>query len=373
MNIVYLIKQIHSIGGIEKITIQKMNWLAEHSHNVWLITTDQNNQNISFRIDPRINLIDLNINYNLQKKRNILSRIYHGLLNKIKHINKLQNHIDVIKPNVIISTLGNETGIVPNLNTNAIYIAEFHSTKGYFENRKQKGLRKFIDKYMIKQLHRQIKRYDYFVVLSQSEIPLWNTPNIKAIPNFSEQPHFHNTINNCKKRVIAVGRLSTEKDFVTLVDIWYLTNARKKNWHLEIFGDGNERKSIENRINELELNDSISLKGFCTDYNIIYKDASLLLMTSIFEGFGLVLTEAHNYGVPTITFECNPGIKDIVINGINGYVIAPRDKVEYAKTVDKVLANNSLLTQLQKGAYDNSHRFDKDIIMNQWIALFQSK
>src|SRR5690606_34771682 len=138
-----------------------------------------------------------------------------------------------------------------------------------------------------------------------------------------------------KKEITAIGRLSKEKGFSDLIDVFKLVNERYPNWHLNIVGDGMEKDNIKKKIKENNLDEVITMHGFKDkqELNEILLNTSIYVMTSYTESFGLVLIEAMSYGVPCISFDSARGPLEIIDNNVNGYIIKNRDKEEMTNKI----------------------------------------
>ena len=175
---------------------------------------------------------------------------------------------------------------------------------------------------------------------------LFNEKNIKCkcvyIPNFISEVKEQTT--NLNNNLISVGRLSKEKGFSDLIDVFKLLNIDTK---LNIIGDGVEKTNLINKIRKYNLDDKIILHGFQNqDYiNNLYLDSSIYLMTSYTESFGLVLLEAMSLGVVPIAFDSASGAKEIIKDKYNGYLIKNRDKKEMANTIKYLLNNKDKLKE----------------------------
>ena len=121
---------------------------------------------------------------------------------------------------------------------------------------------------------------------------------------------------------------------------------------MNIIGDGSEKQNLQNKINELNLQNKIFLCGtkLSDELEKEYLNSSIYLMTSFSESFGLVLVEAASYGLPLIAFDSAQGAKEIINNNKNGFLIPNRDKNQFAEKIDEII-NNS---ELQKSLSENS-------------------
>ena len=164
-----------------------------------------------------------------------------------------------------------------------------------------------------------LKDYDALVILSHAEFSIWQRYHnfVRVIPNFLPQIPSLNTTYS-QKVALSVGRLSKEKGFLRLLDIWKILAQNKKfecefqKWQLIIVGDGVLKKELESKIKALNLQESVILKPFTKQIEKEYLSASIYAMTSHFEGFGMVLAEASSYALPCVAFDVKTGPSDII-------------------------------------------------------------
>ena len=225
---------------------------------------------------------------------------------------------------------------------------------------------------------RYLKRYDYFdtlVLIATGEIDFWKKhhKSVAIIPNFLPNISNLNT-NYSQKVVVSVGRLSKEKGFLRLIDIWKLIqdSSEFKDWKLHIVGDGELKEKIENKIKDLNLTNSIILKPFTKDVESEYLSASIYAMTSHFEGFGMVLIEAQSYALPTISFDIATGPRDIIEDDKSGYLIKDNDLNKYATKLKTLMQDESLRAKMgAKSKEIVKSKFSKEVVMKQWMELFE--
>ncbi|WP_338433727.1 glycosyltransferase family 4 protein [Campylobacter vicugnae] len=216
-----------------------------------------------------------------------------------------------------------------------------------------------------------------FVLLSSQELDNYKTKypnaNFYIIPNFLPNISNLNT-NYSQKVVVSVGRLSKEKGFLRLIDIWKLIqdSSEFKDWKLHIVGDGELKEKIENKIKDLNLTNSIILKPFTKDVESEYLSASIYAMTSHFEGLPMVLIEAQSYALPTISFDIATGPRDIIEDEKSGYLIKDNDLNEYATKLKTLMQDESLRAKMgAKSKEIVKSKFSKEVVMKQWMELFE--
>lgn len=215
------------------------------------------------------------------------------------------------------------------------------------------------------------KRFPKFVVLTNGNLKEWNLNNIVVIPNplpfnGSEQ----STLIN--KKVLVVGKQSYQKGYDRLLDIWSLVSKKFPNWTLEVYGKLDESLELELKVKELKIDETIRFNPPVKNIQQKYKEASIYVMTSRFEGFGMVLIEAMSYGVPCISFDCPYGPGDIIKDQEDGFLIENGNIELFADKLICLMRDMKLRKQLGTNGIKNVKRFGVSEIMKEWDVLFNS-
>ena len=170
--------------------------------------------------------------------------------------------------------------------------------------------------------------------------------------------------------MIFIGRLVEDKGIKYLLKIWETFKKTENNWSLTIIGKGPLQEFIENEIKNRKIKD-IQLLGTKKNVSPYLENASILLMTSIFEGFPLVLSEAMSRGCVPIAFNSFSSIKDIIDHKINGILIPPFDIKLYVKSLLYITHNQFILNQLAVKAQEKAQTFSLHRVEQLWINLLQ--
>lgn len=105
--------------------------------------------------------------------------------------------------------------------------------------------------------------------------------------------------------------------------------------------------------------------------DIYYEESAILLLTSIYEGFGLVLTEAMSRGCVPMAFDSFNSVHDIIDSGKNGILIRPFKITDYVNNLMRLVQDEHRLKLMSVAAKDVIRKFNIEIIGNQWIRLFE--
>lgn len=177
--------------------------------------------------------------------------------------------------------------------------------------------------------------------------------------------------DNRERLAIAVGRLTYQKHFDALIDIWSRIEPRHPDWRLAILGEGEDHPALETQIETLGLQ-HVRLAGLQDDMDAWYRRASVMLMTSRFEGLPMVLLEAQNWGLPIVSYDCVTGPAEVVIDGCDGYLVDEEDEDRFVERLDKMMSDDALRDEMSGNAMEDRKRFAMARIGNQWDELLAS-
>lgn len=226
---------------------------------------------------------------------------------------------------------------------------------------------------------------DKFMVLSESFIKHFEDftgiKNAKKLivqtnPVTINTEHYVLDLANKQKEIIYVGRIDhQQKRTSRIIETWSLLEDKFPDWTLRIIGDGEERENLERLCKDLNLR-NVFFEGFKqpTEY---YKRASILLLTSEYEGFGLVIVEGMSFGVVPVVLGSYSAVYDIIKNGENG-IIVPYDKSsgfhpeEMAKHISWLIEHKTERDCIARNAYERSKVFSLDKIVSHWQSVFNN-
>lgn len=209
------------------------------------------------------------------------------------------------------------------------------------------------------------------IVLNKIISP-WEGDRIHVIPN-SERIPTDIDLSQKKKQILFVGRMSYEDKRVDrLVDIWAMIYKEVPDWELILVGDGPEREILQNKVQKMQLQ-HIRFIGYSHSVHDYYQEASILCLTSTFEGWPLCLTEAQAHGVVPVAFDCTAGVHEVLSpSGVNGFLIPPFKKKLYAHILLRLLNNPSKIEEMRQNVILKSKQYSPEIIGGKWLTLFDS-
>lgn len=376
MKIVYCTDSICYLGGIQNITITKANGLAQMGHQVWIIVTD-NKYPPLHPVDPKVQVINLDINYFEDDWKSKFYVIKSILIKRKKHKKAIAKVLNDINPDIIISTGTSEKNFLPNirLNSTPIFIREIHFQKGY----RLSHARSLFEKIMAiignwYDYSWNINKYDQIVILTNEDKEL-NWKNNSKVSVISNPVTFDTNIKTApltNKKIITAGRLVYQKNHKSLINAWKIVDQKHPDWQLEIWGDGALKNELSKQINTLGLNNKVLLMGYTNDVISRMLQASGCVLSSLYEGISLVLIEAMSCGLPVISYSCQCGPKDLIKHGKNGFLCKVNDETKLAEYICSIIEDDKLRIRMGQASKKKSEEFRIEKIATQWINLFQT-
>lgn len=369
MKLLYNIAGTYRPAGMERVLANKANWLAAHGYEVVIVTTDQKGRKPYFELDSSIRCIDLGIGYEDNNGGSLLNKIINYPFKQLGHYKRLKSLLLKERPDVTISMFCNDVSLIPRIKDGSKKILEVHFSRFKRLQYGRNGLWGIVDKWRSDNDMRLASRFDAFVVLTKEDSEYWNTNNVKYIPNART---FENVMPASldNKKVITVGRYSYQKGYDLLVKVWDEVHKRYPDWTLDIIGDGEEREKLQKMIDELNLTESICLKRSTPQIAKEYQNASIVALSSRYEGLPMILLEAQTFGLPIVSFRCKCGPKDVITDGVDGYLVDEGDIQGMADRIIALINDERLRKEMGNAAKISSGRYAEEVIMRQWVGLF---
>ncbi|HEX9910944.1 MAG TPA: glycosyltransferase, partial [Desulfatiglandales bacterium] len=168
------------------------------------------------------------------------------------------------------------------------------------------------------------------------------------------------------RTIACLGRLGHEKGFDLLLESFALCCDGNPDWRLVIYGEGSERKHLEQMAHELKIEDKVLLPGQIQNPRQVLEEVDLFVLPSRFEGFPNALLEAMSYGLPVISFDCPSGPREIIRNNKDGILVAPGDVRLLASAMKRLMNDSNERKRLGESARRVRERFSMENIMKMW-------
>lgn len=354
MKILYLTDTLYNAGGMERILILKANRLVSgFGHEIVFVTNHQKGRPTFFPLDSRVKLTDIDCFLRLP----IQVPLY---------LKKLDAVVKAEKPDIIIDLHPLTMGKLKERYPGVVVMSEFHFCHEMFRIRKK-----------TRRMHRMekaVSRLDCFVVLTREDKKAWEAfcPNIVQIYNpgtFIQEDGACAVLE--AKRCISGGRFESQKNYSRMIELWGELHPRHPEWVLDLYGNGKEKKKIEKQLARLGLEGSVRLHPASRQIREEMLGSSIYLMTSLYEGFPLVLAESASIGLPCVAFRCPCGPGEFIRDGVDGFTANPADSQEWIAKVEKLMDSPELRKKMGENSREKAQDFTEELIIPRWDALFR--
>ena len=172
------------------------------------------------------------------------------------------------------------------------------------------------------------------------------------------------------KKIVSVGRICYQKNYEKLVEVAKIVFDEIKDWSWDIYGDGEDRKTIEELLEENHLTERVHLKGNVSNMYDLYKEYGIQVMTSRFEGFPMTLLEGMANGLPMLGFDVN-GVGEVIKDEVNGYIIPPFYADEMAEKIIKLIEDDELRKEFFKNNIKLRDDYSIDKAIDMWNKMYE--
>lgn len=235
-----------------------------------------------------------------------------------------------------------------------------------------------------KQLKEYIDKRFGNIILSSDKILMLSPYYVQSLKNFgiSVENKFDYVYNpnsfplqtslfKKKKEIIYVGRLDNRSKKVgRLIKVWSKVGKKYPDWNLTIVGDGPDRNQLEVLKKKYQVG-NLTFEGFQSPIEY-YKRASIICMTSSFEGFPMVLVEAMQFGCVPIAFDSFEAIHDVIIPEKTGELVKPFKIKDYINKLSNLIDDDTKRTTMSDAAFMYVARFDVKTIADRWEYILET-
>lgn len=401
-------------GGAERVVVTLANELCATGFDVTILTWEADERRPFYPLDTRVRIVNLMLREARQSqkkgaskpgkpllrhigkkllKNRLLSlpvwKLEHGLLKnrllsypvwKLEHgdqIARMHTYFRSAKPDAVIAFLPYSFPYVVKAaeDTPVTVITSCHNVpeRDFEDPSRWSG-----NPYDIWWRKECLRHSDAVTCLLEKFVPWFEQAgvgNLHVIPNFVDLPAEETLpLDRDSKTIVAVGRLIRAKDHRTLLQAWAQLKQEFPDWKVQIYGEGSLCQELDTLHAQLELGDSLVLRGVTRDIGEIYRNAEIFCIPSIHEGFGLVTAEAMSFGLPVVGFDDCDGTNDIITDGVDGLLASGKGDrpSNLADALRRLILDEDERRRFGKAALKTAKRFDKSESMRGWLAALSS-
>lgn len=351
---------ITKLAGTERAMFSVANGLAEiENYKIIIISTKGDRSDVKYELNEKIQIVCLNIGNNRKE-----------LFKLIKSLRRvvMENKVDVLVSVEVMSILFTLPALkLIKKNVKLVVWEHFNYTVTL-------GLK-------IRNYCRKLssKFADSIVVLTQRDVELWeNNLKIKnqitAINNPSPYRATDKPYNTTSKNIVAIGRLTYQKGFDRLLDVWakfLKDNHNHRSWNLQIIGSGPDKEALMNQASSLNLTNHVEWIENTPNIKDFYNGASFLAMTSRFEGLPMTLIEAQAFRLPIIAYDCITGPGEVITKN-SGILIPDGNDESFIIGLKTMIENDALRNSMSNSSLEEYKRFLPEVIVKKWDMLFSN-
>jgi len=379
MKIVYLLPGgLYNPGGMERVIINKANYLAEKvGYDVFIVTTEQLGRPVFYPVSGKVHLhhLDIGIYVNFGKE-NYVQKVTSRFLKIREYRKALEKLLRELSPDITVSSLGIDIDFLDKVKDGSIHIGELHFPGNYRLLMAYKMYSSripiLVEKIRTQLLKVKCRKLTRLVVLTKEEKTYWKkATNVEIIPNVLS--YYPDSVSGCtSKKTIAVGRLVYEKGYDQLIESWRLVHKKHPEWSLSIYGQGDQKEPLIDRINQYQLNAVVEICEPVKDIYSRFLEQSIMLFPSrCLDALPMVLIEAMSCGLPIVAFDAPCGPKDTITDGKNGFLVSSGNIELFAEKICELIESEETRRTMGRAARQMSFDYQEDKIMNQWVRLFE--
>ena len=376
MRIVMMIGAL-GCGGAERVCVHLANYWVGRGHHVWILTWIPGRDDF-YDIDDRVNRIRL-VYDKYQSGRDQSGR---GFFSKLmtfpfrfrRYCLMIRRAIQRASPDVVVAFMPDANGYLWLASMGARRYATIGSERvyphihlGFFNEQLRRLAYPRLD-HVVAVSHALADTFQQRLRLRK---PVHVVPNPVIWPLEKQAPTVDpGAVSGCPYRLLAVGRLDSQKGFERLIDVFSRLAPTHPDWQLVILGDGAEHGRLQAAIEGYHLNDRVSLVGHIGNVADWYHWADLFVMSSLFEGFPNVLVEAMAHGLPAVSFDCKTGPSDIIRHQVDGLLVSDGDMAAFQYALAWLMADKTAREAYAERAKDVRDRFSLENVAALWEKLF---
>ena len=379
MKIYFLVFDIFGMGGTVRTVLNVTNYLAQSGYDIEIISVFRYRESPFFEIDPRIKIQVLHDAANRKKDntgfKNTIVKKLSKMKSRLIHPDdeaydffslltdmKMFNAIKEITSGILVTTRPSFNIFASKYRNKGVYIiGQEHLNFAIYPERMKNSILK------------HYKNLDYLATLTNDDTEDYkrlleaNRKKVKVKKITNSIPKLQGVTSSLEsKTIIAAGRLAPQKGFDLLIEAFKIVHPKFPDWKLRIYGYGREKNNLQAMIEDNKLYNHAILMGPTQHIEAELLNASIYALSSRFEGFGMVIVEAMQCGVPVVSFDCPKGPSEIISNNVDGILVEDGNVEEFAKALMELMGNPEKRKQFGKKAVENVKQYEIENIGKIW-------
>jgi len=358
-HILFFVNSMQPSGGIERVIATLANKLSAF-YEITVLVKDEPVSFYKLNESIKIKSINKPLTFNMHSR---FSRFFQVINNVLSSTNILKSHLKVNSYDYyyVVHPLSVLEFKLAGIDFDKLIISE-HAARTHYN---------VVYRYIKKLLYKKCNTYvvpttsDTIDYLKLNKFPAVNIPHFRSELAYSKAELTNKTVLN-------IGRFTNDKQQLLLLKIWKeICGVHKySEWKLNIVGQGELQEELIEYIKQNKLDGNVNLLPPIANVAEYYLGSTVFLLTSISEGYGMVLLEAISFGVPCISFDCPSGPKDIITDGYNGYLVPLNDVKLFTAKLIHLLNNHPVIEELGNNAFQSSFNWNDELILKKWINVF---
>ncbi|RKQ34313.1 glycosyltransferase [Oceanobacillus halophilus] len=222
----------------------------------------------------------------------------------------------------------------------------------------------------------KIDRHSAVVVLTNEQLKHINNQigifdNLYQIPHSVNLKKNNNNLTRDNNKIVVISRFVEIKRIIDILKAFLIVSKVYPEAKLELWGTGEEKRMYQEFIDENNLNQSVKIMGYTSKPHEVFHSAGFSVITSKYEGFGMTILESLSNGTPVIAYDFNYGPRELINNGLNGFVVPNGDIESLADKMEYLVKNKEILNSFSKQAQQDVKKFDIELIKSKWVSLIE--
>ncbi len=353
-----LVEYLSYVGGGERVYCLWANMFADKlGYDVYIASFEDYNRPFYY-LSPKVKVDSLRLRKSFFYRRPFARRLS-MVVNFFSDRKRIKSYLREHDFDIVLGIATNVNLLLSTISVSSVKVATEH-TEYYAPNFFLRYLRSFLYKRMNAVTVLNFEDEKKFMKINSETYVMLNPVEFPSRMSA-------NDLNN--KKMISIGSLSPQKNQKEMLDIMKLVHAVYPDWILEIYGEGPLHDALVDYAERIGVSSYVKFCGVTNDVYSKLCTASIFLLTSIREGFGLVLVEAMNSGLPCVSFDAL-GPKMLIEDGKNGYLVSKGDISLFSEKVCLLISDIELRRKMGEDAKKVSSKYSIDNVSTDWEKFF---